>query len=82
MQLGILLTQNAPLTFDELLAKVVDDVFKSIFTERVAFSLWIYLETMASIERLDVARKPEAFLSMGGEVAAGYIWRAAPRKGM
>ncbi|MBX5321393.1 MAG: hypothetical protein QHH12_04775 [Candidatus Bathyarchaeota archaeon] len=59
--MGVLLTRNALFTFDELLAKVVDEVLKSIFTERCAFSVWTYLEMTFSIEPLDVARKPETF---------------------
>jgi hypothetical protein len=59
--LGVLSMQNAFLTFDELLAKIVDNVLKSIFSERFAFSVWTYLEMTVSIEPLDVARKPEAF---------------------
>lgn len=59
--MSVLLTRNALFTFDELLAKVVDEVLKSIFTERCAFSVWTYLEMTFSIEPLDVARKPETF---------------------
>ena len=33
------------LTFDELVAEVVDNVLKEIFTERFAFFVWTYLET-------------------------------------
>ncbi|MEM1590029.1 MAG: hypothetical protein QXZ68_05630 [Candidatus Bathyarchaeia archaeon] len=54
-------SQTILLTFDELLAKTVDYVLKSIFSERFVFSFWIYLEVAASIEPLDIARKPEAF---------------------
>ena len=39
----------------------MDDVLKSIFTERCAFSVWTYLEMTVSLEPLDVARKPETF---------------------
>jgi len=56
--LGVLSMQNAFLTFDELLAKIVDSVLKSIFSERFTFSVWAYLEMAASIEPLDVAKKP------------------------
>jgi hypothetical protein len=49
------------LTFDDLVAEVVDDVLKSYFSERVVYFVWMYLETRASIERIDIARKPEAF---------------------
>jgi hypothetical protein len=59
--LSVLLTRNVVFTFDELLAKVVDEVLKSIFTERCAFSVWTYLEMTFSIEPRDVARKPETF---------------------
>ena len=47
--MGVLLTRNALFTFDELLAKVVDEVLKSIFTERCAFSVWTYLEMTVSL---------------------------------
>lgn len=59
--LRVLFSQSAFLTFDELLAKTVDYVLRSIFSERFVFSVWTYLEMAASIEPLDIARKPEAF---------------------
>lgn len=59
--MGVLLRQSAFSNFDELLAKVVDHVLKSVFSERFAFSVWTYLEMTTSIEPLDVARNPEAF---------------------
>lgn len=59
--MSIPISRNVLFTFDELLAKVVDDVLKSIFSERFAFSVWTYLEMMFSIEPLDIARKPDAF---------------------
>lgn len=43
------------------MAEIVDEVLKLTFTERYAFFVWTYLETAASIERLEVAHKPEAF---------------------
>ncbi|MGQ9538555.1 MAG: hypothetical protein ACUVTE_03105 [Candidatus Bathycorpusculaceae bacterium] len=53
----------------------MDDVLNSIFTERCAFSVWLYFETKFSVERLDVARKPKAFSdglrSLFGEAAQG-----------
>ena len=71
--------QNAFLTFDELLAKIVDSVLKSIFSERFTFSVWAYLEMAASIEPLDVAKKPEAFSAclrnLFGTSAAGDLER-------
>jgi len=59
--LDILSRQYAFLNFDELLAKIVDYVLRSVFSERFVFSVWTYLEMAASIEPLDIARKPEAF---------------------
>jgi len=43
------------------MAEVVDEILKLTFTERYAYFVWTYLETAASIERLEIARKPEAF---------------------
>jgi len=60
-QLSVLSKQCAFLNFDELLAKIVDYVLRSVFSERFVFSVWTYLEMAASIEPLDIARKPEAF---------------------
>jgi len=59
--LSVLSKQCAFLNFDELLAKIVDYVLRSVFSERFVFSVWTYLEMAASIEPLDIARKPEAF---------------------
>ncbi|MEM2971703.1 MAG: hypothetical protein QW270_04700 [Candidatus Bathyarchaeia archaeon] len=53
--------RSKPLTFDELVAEIVDEVLKSKFSERFAYFVWMYLGTTASIERIDIARKPEAF---------------------
>ncbi|MEM2105767.1 MAG: hypothetical protein QXV21_04785 [Candidatus Bathyarchaeia archaeon] len=58
--MGELTKRHKLLTFDELMAEVVDEVLKLTFTERYAYFVWTYLET-ASIERLEIARKPEAF---------------------
>lgn len=59
--MSILSRQCVFLNFDELLAKIVDHVLRSVFSERFVFSVWTYLEMAASIEPLDIARKPEAF---------------------
>lgn len=59
--MGEMPKRSSLLTFDELVAEVVDDVLKAIFTERFAFFVWTYLETGVFVERLDIARKPEAF---------------------
>lgn len=60
MVISFLSTQRGLLSFDELVADVVDEVLRSIFGERLTFSIWTYLE-VNFVGRADVARKPEAF---------------------
>lgn len=52
--------RKGSLSFDKLVAEVSDDVFKQFLGERVAFSIWTYLE-INFVEKLDVARKPKEF---------------------
>ncbi|MEM3579434.1 MAG: hypothetical protein QXL54_04350 [Candidatus Bathyarchaeia archaeon] len=59
--MSVLLRQSALLNFDELLAKIVNHVLRSVFSERFVFSVWTYLELAASMEPIDIARSPEVF---------------------